>query len=177
MRSVFHQNKKRTLYLTVLLSFLAPGIVLALPWSHDLVDQPSYKPQEMTYPKTPKGAVAVEDKLAPAPVKSKAEAANISNPIAPSDASLARGKVLYDIQCAVCHGVTGHGEGKVGKTYMSAADLTNDYVRKLPDGSIYFVITNGGLATDAKMPGYKGALTPEERWHIINYVKYVLSWH
>jgi mono/diheme cytochrome c family protein len=59
---------------------------------------------------------------------------------------------------------------------MSPADLTSDYIKKVPDGSIFFTITYGGVGKDEQMPGHGDAISPEERWHIVNYIKHVLSW-
>ncbi|MDZ4246264.1 MAG: cytochrome c, partial [Dehalococcoidia bacterium] len=92
------------------------------------------------------------------------------------DESFVRGKALYNIYCAICHGDTGHGDGKLGKKYMTPSDLTSDYIKKVPDGSIYFTITYGGVGKDEEMPGQGDAISPEDRWHIVNYIKYVLSW-
>ena len=48
-------------------------------------------------------------------------------------------------------------------------DLTSEVVKNLSEGQIYFVITHGfGL-----MISYGGVLTPEERWEIVSYVRYL----
>ncbi|MBI5599439.1 MAG: c-type cytochrome [Deltaproteobacteria bacterium] len=164
--------------MAIILTFiLLPGSAFAWPWSWDMFTQPSHKAQEEKAVVFPQDTVTTKGKIVPFPFKTREEAAAIlKNPIPPTDESLARGKVLYGIYCALCHGDTGRGDGKVGKKYMSPADLTSEHVQKLSEGSVYFTITYGGVGKDEQMPGYADALTPEDRWHITNYMRQVISW-
>jgi len=156
---------------------LFPGLCFAWPWSWDMFSQPSHKAQEEKAPTLPEGAVSTGGKITPRMFKTKEEAAaNLTNPVPPTDESIARGEALYGIYCALCHGSTGRGDGKVGKKYMSPSDLTSEHSQKLPDGSIYFTLTYGGVGKDEQMPGYEDALTPDDRWDVINYMKHVISW-
>ena len=167
-------KKIRIIYLAALFALLSPVCAGAMPWSWDMFDQPSYKAQEGVDPPTPEGTVPVRGK--PVPLTTKEAAVNIRNPILPTDESLARGKAVFGIYCALCHGDKGRGDGKLGKKHMSPSDLTSDYVQKLPDGEVYFIITYGGLADDDEMPGQGDAIEPEDRWHLINYMKHVITW-
>ncbi len=94
-----------------------------------------------------------------------------TNPVPATPDSIARGKVLYDIHCAVCHGKDGKGDGPVAKYFKppaaDVADLTEDRIVKHEDGLIYLVITKGfqGMASMAEN------LTPRERWDVINYLR------
>ncbi len=168
------KNRIVVLYIAALVFVLVPGTVRSMPWSQDLFDQPSYKAQEDLPPMTPEGIVSTRGKQPE--VMTREEAVNLRNPMLPTDESLARGKDIYDIHCAICHGKNGRGDGKVGKKYMSPTDLTSDYIRKLPDGVAYFIITKGGVNEDDEMPGYGDAMSPEDSWHLVNYMKYVLTW-
>lgn len=162
------------IYIGALLLMLSPVFANAMPWSWELFDQPHFKAQEGRVPATPQGTVPVGSKAVE--LTTKEAAANIRNPIRPTDESLARGKAVFGIYCAICHGSKGQGDGKVGKKHMSPSDLTSDYVQKLPDGTVYFIITYGGLADDDEMPGQGDAIPPEDRWHLINYLKHVITW-
>jgi mono/diheme cytochrome c family protein len=89
-----------------------------------------------------------------------------------------KGRNLFRIYCAACHGLTGKAESPVsGK--IGAIELTSDYVQKdLTEGWIFGTITFGS----AIMPAYgvpsanaesRGSndLSVEERWHVVNYVR------
>ena len=87
---------------------------------------------------------------------------------------LARGEERYGIYCAVCHGVTGNGNG-VARQYMAVlvanlhdaqfSDPANPAYR--PDGEIFEVITKG-----RGMMGSYGANVPvNDRWAIIAYMR------
>lgn len=149
----------------------------------------AFKPQERP------GAVALpfrsvimdrkEPKLA-----SRAEAQTFMNPIPPTRDSLEKGKQLYLTICSPCHGRLGQGAGVMGTvpnlapltdqaakslsdylgvfTNLGPPQLSLNYVQSLPDGDIFYTITNGGYAI---MPSFKDSLSPEQRWHLINYIK------
>jgi mono/diheme cytochrome c family protein len=92
--------------------------------------------------------------------------AALANPV-PADArSLDNGRKLYQINCAVCHGVTGQGNGSAVRYGMAGIALVNDRVRAMTDGYIWGMIRNGrGL-----MPSYN-RLEELERWDVVNYIR------
>jgi mono/diheme cytochrome c family protein len=147
----------------------------AYPWDKDMVDQPSEKAQESPAPPGP-GSVPVEGgETVPMPrdeqeaADMKIAAAAIVNPVAASDESIARGKYFYEINCFVCHGTEGRGDGPVGGKFVEKApvDLNDADTQDQPDGQLFFTLTRGRV----KMPFYRDALSPSERWDVINYVK------
>lgn len=84
---------------------------------------------------------------------------------------MARGQERFSINCAPCHGAQGDGKGITTKLGMAViADLHDVATRKVPqqsDGELFNTITHGkGL-----MGGYAYALTPEDRWAVIAYVR------
>ena len=146
------------------------------PWDQDMVDQPSAKPQKSPAPMAPDSIPIVGGETLPAPTteqgmdEAKDAAAAIPNPVPASTESLARGEYLYEMNCLVCHGKQGHGDGPVGQKFdtKSPVDLHKAYTQDQADGQLFFTLTRGrGL-----MPFYRDALSTEERWHIINYVKH-----
>lgn len=146
------------------------------PWDQDMVDQPGAKPQRSPAPPGP-GSVPIEGgETLPAPKtvlgmdEAKDDAASLPNPVSVTAASLARGRKLYDITCLVCHGSQGRGDGLVGRKFVTKApvDLHDDYTQDQADGQLFFTLTRGR----ALMPAYRDALSVEERWHVINYVKH-----
>lgn len=155
-----------------------PNLGNALPWSKDMKNQPSVKPQESQV-EVNRGSIPTDGgDLYGTPkdiselVRARLDAGKLSNPMPKSAESLNRGKVLYDIHCATCHGAQGRGDGPVGKKYIpDPMDLTLDYVQLQPDGQLYYTISHGSVA----MPFYRDSIAKQERWHVINYIKEILG--
>ncbi len=82
-----------------------------------------------------------------------------------------RGKERYGIYCAVCHGVSGNGNGMTAQYGVPVANNVNAKLNAIsqetyPDGRLYEVITNGkGL-----MSGYGYNIPVRDRWAIIAYI-------
>jgi mono/diheme cytochrome c family protein len=155
---------------------LVPSAVLAWPWSTDMMNQPSIKPQEGKITPFPKRSVPVFG--IPTKVANREEATSLKNPIPVSEASLKKGRRLFRIYCAACHGLTGRRDTPVADK-IGAIDLTQDYYQTtLSEGYIWGTITFGsvimpayGVPTADPMKGGSNDLTVEERWHVVNYVK------
>jgi len=150
----------------MIFSLSLPALSNAMPWSWDMFDQPSHKAQEEKALAQPKGTVPTTGK--PFYLEDRDGAEKLKNPVASTKESLERGKTKYSIHCATCHGDSGKGDGPVGLKFAPPTDLTDEYVQDKPDGDIYYTITYGGLAI---MPSYGAAVSNEDRWHIINYIK------
>ena len=94
------------------------------------------------------------------------------NPIPKSPDSLARGKQMYDRHCLVCHGEQGSGDGLVGSKFVpQPMKLNIEYVQRQPDGQIFYTISHGSIA----MPFYRQAMSVEDRWHLVNFIKEVFG--
>lgn len=148
----------------------------AYPWDQDMVDQPSEKPQRHEAPQGP-GSVPVDGgEPVPAPANDeeaadgKEAAADLENPFFPATSeSIANGELLYAMNCLVCHGANGAGDGPVGlkMTEKAPVDLSDAYTQDQADGQIFYTLTRGrGL-----MPFYRDALSQQERWDVINYLR------
>ncbi len=93
----------------------------------------------------------------------------LQNPTQRTAASMERGRDRYDIYCTLCHGAEGLGDGPVAPALANAVrNLTEQRQITNSDGWIYGVITNG---FGALMPEYGSKIRPEDRWHIVNYVR------
>ncbi len=89
-------------------------------------------------------------------------------PVEVSNDFLARGRERYNINCAICHGASGDGQGIVGQYgLVGIADLTAELIRTMPDGEIFDTITNGKNT----MGAYGAQITVEDRWAIVAYVR------
>lgn len=97
-------------------------------------------------------------------------AAKIPNPVKPSPDSVTVGKERYDVFCTPCHGPEAKGgtTGPVATKFIPTPDLTNaELQRQRTDGYWHSYIMVGG----AVMPAYGEALSSEEAWHIVNYLR------
>lgn len=97
-------------------------------------------------------------------------AVKMPNPVKPSRDSVTVGKERFDIFCAPCHGLEAKGgvTGPVATKFIPPPDLTNaDLQRQRTDGYWHSYIMVGG----AVMPAYGEALSSDEAWHIVNYLR------
>ena len=88
----------------------------------------------------------------PTKVKNREEAQNLQNPIPVSEASVKKGRWLFRIYCAACHGLT-------GKRDTPVAD------------KIGAIMPAYGVPNADPMKGGANDLSVEERWHVVNYVR------
>ena len=153
---------------------VAPYASHALPWNDDMKDQPSVKTQETTV-ELPAESVPTDGGELDGPadlaelVRARLKAGEqLSNPLAGEDSDDGRAAERYDIYCRVCHGVAGAGDGSVGLKYNpQPMDLSLPYVQQQSDGQLYYTITHGGVI----MPGYRFAMSKEDRWRIVRYLR------
>lgn len=83
-------------------------------------------------------------------------------------ALMERGRQRFTVNCAVCHGATGSGNGIVSQYGLNGvADLHQARLRTMPDGQIFETITHG----KGNMAPYGSNVTVEDRWAIIAYVR------
>ena len=171
----------KKLSLAVILIVL-PSLAQAWPWSMDMANNISTKPQESVDPDHP-GMQPFPSRSVPVKgttvfVKDADAARAMNNPIAADEKSVAMGGRLFTVYCTPCHGTSGTGDGPVGeKLIMKPFNLTNSNdlhswnPKEYPDGYIFGMMTLGG----AVMPSYANDLSPTERWHVVNYVRKVLQ--
>jgi mono/diheme cytochrome c family protein len=100
----------------------------------------------------------------------------LKNPVAVTPESLTEGKRQYAIFCADCHGLDAKGDGHLYTAKLFPAkprDLTGSYVQNMPDGSIFFIITEGSIS--GLMGPHGTQITPENRWKIVNYLRSIVK--
>lgn len=89
-------------------------------------------------------------------------------PIEVSLPVIERGRQRFNINCAICHGATGAGNGIV-KQYglITVASLQEARILTMPDGQIFNTITHGKNT----MGAYGSNIAVEDRWAIITYLR------
>jgi mono/diheme cytochrome c family protein len=137
------------------------------PISLDMFNSPIIKPQEqpITYPTNTMPVHGKEKALS----RDDAET-QLTNPVASSPESIAKGKYAFSKHCSACHGLDAKGETPVAAKLAENGSPLWDITLTIGgrgDGYIYGTIRNGGI----NMPAYGGQTSPEERWHIVNYLR------
>ena len=111
---------------------------------------------------------AQKDQAKPAEYKIPPEAAAKVNPVKPTAESLAKGKKMYGIDCAMCHGKDGDGKGDMGPDFKTIPDFTNpDALKNRTDGELFYVTRNG----KGDMPPEDNRAKDDDIWNMVNYVK------
>lgn len=100
------------------------------------------------------------------------ELQGLTNPVRKTPKTLYQGRQLYEKNCVSCHGKTGKGDGPARKALNPpAADFTdNVWKHGATDGEIFNDVISEGVSGTG-MSAWKNALTEEERWKIVNYIK------
>ncbi|MDR7475900.1 MAG: c-type cytochrome [Armatimonadota bacterium] len=99
--------------------------------------------------------------------KAPPEARALRNPIRATPASLRRGQELYRLNCAKCHGLTGLGDGPSVGSLRTHGGLNLTILGSETDGEIFWKISVGR----GEMPPWELVLKPEDRWHLVNYLR------
>ncbi len=93
---------------------------------------------------------------------------SLKNPIRYTVENQEKGKELYDIYCAVCHGKKGDGKGiLVQREKILGVPSYDDAGRAITEGSIYHVMYYGINS----MGSYASQTSEHERWQIVQYVE------
>lgn len=91
-------------------------------------------------------------------------------PVTPHRSSLLRGRDLFASHCAACHGEQGLGDGPAAASLKAPPASFRDLMHsdQFGPGEKYWVIRGG--FPEAGMPAFAGALSPSDRWHLVNYI-------
>lgn len=115
---------------------------------------------------TPDGVAAA----LPAGAVALGAALEVQNPVPASPESIRRGEQIYRIECQLCHGPRGRGDGPAGATLRpKPADFRVHLADGHTDGELFFWISEG--VAETAMPGFKDRLSEIDRWHVLNYIK------
>ena len=142
------------------------------PYFLDMFNQPSIKPQEegtfQAFPtdSVPRSGLEPFIELA-AMVDGQLQRDLVpTNPTTPTADSITRGRVLYEVYCAVCHGKEGNAGTPVTLRGMPAPPI-QFLLPVLSDAHLYNKIRLGGPI----MPAYGFQTSQGDRWDMVNYMK------
>lgn len=91
--------------------------------------------------------------------------ANLKSPLDSIGKDLEKGKELFEIYCATCHGNSGNGKGKlVEREKFLGVPSYKD--RVITEGSIFHIVTYGINS----MGSHANQLSAQERWIVADYV-------
>jgi mono/diheme cytochrome c family protein len=92
----------------------------------------------------------------------------IKNKLPVNAETISKGDELYNMYCFSCHGDTGYGDGPAGGSMgIRPANFHDQRVIKQKDGALFWKLTNG----KGNMPPFKEALTEEQRWQLIVFLR------
>jgi mono/diheme cytochrome c family protein len=96
------------------------------------------------------------------------------DPTGDTAAKLERGRMVFDHNCAACHGWSGQGTGPDAFAQVPApADL--EWLARTPknrsDPYMYWTVAEGGNAFESEMPAFKDKLSKKDMWAVIAYVR------
>jgi mono/diheme cytochrome c family protein len=146
------------------------GVVILGLWTYDVIKLPIYSQMviqpSIDYDQGPRLAAPVSAIPVQGPDLIAGQPA--TEPLAATAASVQRGQVLFGINCAVCHGATGVGDGKVGAFFAPTkpANLTGAAVQGLSANQVFVIMTQGA----GVMPPLAENVTASQRWDVINYL-------
>ena len=158
------------------------GVVTTLgacSWFTDFKEQPKHDPWETPSDTTPmrgnpQNSVSIYGSAAPGyavgrlpTIGALDSMSSIANPIAADARSLHNGRMYYQINCAVCHGEAGKGDGPIlASKALFPPPLVGPSAEGRSDGYIWGIIRNGRGA----MPSYN-RIEESDRWDIVNYLR------
>jgi mono/diheme cytochrome c family protein len=157
--------------------------IIKLEWVVFMEIQPSYANQEFD-PITGAGPLPVPARSIPVEGAAYIPGEGVPvNPVPADAVSIARGAELYSINCKMCHGEAGQGDGTVSAFLIKKkpANLTDEVIQSKPDGSLFLTISNGifnpsntlfpDVQFSGQMPPLNENLSVRERWDVVNFLR------
>jgi hypothetical protein len=161
--------------------------LIKIEWVVFMEVQPSYANQEFD-PITGAGPLPVPARSIPVEGAAYIPGEGVPvNPVPADEVSIARGAELYSINCKMCHGEAGEGNGTVSAFLIKKkpANLTSEEIQSKPDGSLFLTISNGifnpnntlfpDVQFSGQMPPLNENLSVRERWDVVNFLRTLVA--
>ena len=107
------------------------------------------------------------------------EYAELANPLADDEETLAAGAALFETNCVRCHGPEGWGDGPDAAALdpAPAALARGRHLLMVADGHLFWRISEGGAAEpfNSAMPAWGDVFTETERWQLVTYLRTLSS--
>jgi mono/diheme cytochrome c family protein len=151
-------------------------VALGLPWDIDMADGQQRKAYSFQMDALPEGVVAQPSQTSPkgfAPnyVRGTPEGEALVNPLEANEQTHEKGRQMFGVYCAPCHGADGINLGPVAQPgrLMGVVPLAGPVAttKTRSDGYLYLTIRNGGNV----MPPYGWAMSEEEMWSVVAFVR------
>ena len=144
--------------------------------------QPSYRSQEVPRLLPPEGSVPITGKEI-AYDFDEYEGLNVPDTVV-GEYNPGKASALFAVNCTVCHGAAGKGDGPMREFLMPKgfppADLTGANVQGSTEGEVFGFLSHGGRTgfgfaqlgrkSPSPMPTFNKLLTEEDRWTLVIYV-------
>ena len=140
----------------------AGAATLAFPWTRNMYTSPVVLPQ--VAPRVPVAdTIAVDGPQ----ILDRLSSQSLPNPRPNTREVRDEGAWLYRVYCAVCHGGTGQGDGRIADHYPRMPNLSAPNVQNYTDGWIYSIIREGGR----NMPAAAASMSVDERWALVHFMR------
>jgi mono/diheme cytochrome c family protein len=136
--------------------------IIKIEWPSFMEIQPSFDAQEDPLPVPARsipidGPVSIPNLGAP------------ENPVPADEVSIQRATTLFAINCVMCHGPNGEGNGQIAALLANKPiNLTLEATQNKSDGVLFLTITNG---VPGRMPPMVENLTVRDRWDMVNFIR------
>lgn len=116
-------------------------------------------------------ALLPQEPAAPPAPAAPTSQATLTNPVTPTSESQAHAKMVYGMDCAICHGEKGNGKGDlVGDMHLTIKDFNDPAgIKAKSDSDLFKIIKNGDELV--KMPAEGPRAKDQDIWNLVIYIR------